>query len=124
MSATQMGSTSFGYLSHLTELVLWRLGTMSKFVMKSSIFGVEGITIWDIVLPVLPRRGQAPNEMGTQGFGIKLSWEIKTVGTIMNSMSNRLLILFWFIVTACVGVTIPLTNTPQVVHPMPPGPPF
>lgn len=42
----------------------------------------------------------------------------------MNSMRNRLLILFWFIVTACVGVTIPLTNTPQVVHPMPPGPPF
>jgi len=40
----------------------------------------------------------------------------------MNLMKSRFPILFWFILVACVGLSVPVTNTP-LVHPMPPSPP-
>ncbi|CAG1013010.1 hypothetical protein ANAEL_04575 [Anaerolineales bacterium] len=41
----------------------------------------------------------------------------------MNSMKSRFPILFWFILTACMGLSIPVTSTPQTLLPMPPSPP-
>lgn len=41
----------------------------------------------------------------------------------MNLMKSRLPILFWLILTACMGISVPVTSTPPIFHPMPPSPP-
>ncbi len=41
----------------------------------------------------------------------------------MNSMKSRLLILIWFILVACAGITLPFANASQTPPPMPPSPP-
>jgi hypothetical protein len=39
-------------------------------------------------------------------------------------MKSRFLILFWFILAACGGLSAPVTSTPQLPNPTPPSPPF